>query len=96
VRKYKDSISMLTVKAHKKREEVTVRSDHVGKVIRVRDNGNGFDVKEYSNSSVNADKRYNLDYDGAEYLYLALAEIFAHGGLNNHDRPKEIKARGEA
>lgn len=94
MRKYKDSISILTVKAHKKREEVTVRSDHVGKVIRVRDNGNGFDVKEYSHRSVEADKRYNLDYASAEYLYLALKEIFAYGGLNDQDRPKEIKARG--
>ena len=38
------------------------------KIMRVEDNGNGFTIKSYSWSSVDADKYYSIGYDEAAHL----------------------------
>lgn len=64
----------------KKNDDVIVkfgsRYNYPGKkALRLRDNGNGYDVKQYSLSSINPDIRFSLDYDTAHYLWLALSEL---------------------
>lgn len=97
VRHYRDSDGALEVSAINKRERVMVRFgagySYPGlPVLRLRDNMNGFDVKMHSNSSIYADVRYNLDYDEAEYLYLALKQVFEHG--KHEDRVRKVGKHG--
>lgn len=50
------------------------------KLMIMKDNGNGYTVKWYSQSSVEADIYLSLDYSQAADLYMALSE-FAPGLL---------------
>lgn len=91
VRRYRDTDGILEVSTVDKRERVMVRFgkgySYPGEpVLRLRDNGNGFDVKRYSFVPNFANKRYNIEYDEAEYLYLALKQVFEHGHHNDRVR----------
>ena len=50
--------------------------DHVGKLLTLKDTGNGYVARFYSCSSVRQDHYATLDYAQAEELYLALKEVF--------------------
>lgn len=54
-------------------------SDLIGKpMCRIRDNGNGWDVKFYSHRSTHADVRLNLDYDQLPLLVKACEALEEH------------------
>lgn len=50
--------------------------DHVGKLLTLKDTGDGYVARFHSCSSLHQDHYATFDYAQAEELYLALREVF--------------------
>ena len=70
-----------TEKVQRKGNKIIVRAasgyvQSVDKLLTLKDHGNGYTAKFHAAGIVKADTYLSFDYAQAEYLYLALREVF--------------------
>lgn len=70
-----------TEKVKRKGKKIIVSAEtgyceHVGKLLTLKDTGNGYIARFHANSMFHQDHYATLDYGQAEELYLALREVF--------------------
>ena len=70
-----------TEKVKRKDNKISVSAksgycDHVGKLLTLKNTGNGYIGRFHANSACRQDHYITLDYAQADELYLALKEVF--------------------
>lgn len=70
-----------TEKVKRKGQKIIVSAEsgycsHVGKLLTLKDTGNGYIARFHANSSARQDHYATLDYAQAKELYWALKEVF--------------------